>query len=134
MARQNRFRISNVPQHVVQRGHNGEPIFHTSRDYVVFLECLAEAIAVSQARVHTYALLPNRIEFLCTPKREDGVSRLMQAVGTRYRKEVTDVGLGFAPRGMVPRLFTCGLRPLGRLARSYTYTTRCWVFQFQQNR
>ena len=45
----------------------------------------------------------------------------MQAVGTRYRKEVTELGLGFAPRDMVSRLLSWGIRSLGRLARNINH-------------
>lgn len=91
MARQVRFRIPYLPQHIVQRGHNGVAIFQDAEDYEIYLDCLADAAILTGCEIHAYALLPNRIELLCTPGDEDGVPKLMQAVGRRYVLEFNSI-------------------------------------------
>jgi putative transposase len=84
MARQVRFRVPNIPQHIVHRGHNGTRIFYAERDYKTYLDCLADAAIGTRCPIHAYVLLPNRVEILCTATRGDGVAKLMQAIGRRY--------------------------------------------------
>ena len=87
MARQVRFRVPNIPQHIVHRGHNGTRIFYAERDYKTYLDCLADAAISTHCQIHAYVLLPNRVELLCTATQGDGVAKLMQAIGRRYVPE-----------------------------------------------
>lgn len=84
MPRAPRCRISGVPQLLFQMGHNGGAIFHTEPDYRTYLCALEESAASTGCRVHAYSLARDRLYLLCTPLREDGVSRLMQGVSARY--------------------------------------------------
>ena len=45
---------------------------------------LYESAVGASCAVHAYALIPNGIYVLCTPVHDGGVSRMMQAVGTKY--------------------------------------------------
>ena len=44
MPRKPRFFLPDVPNHVVQRGRNREPVFFESSDYYFYLEKLREAL------------------------------------------------------------------------------------------
>lgn len=48
------------------------------------LELLADAAAQFQVAVHAYVLMENHFHLLLTPAVEDGVGKMMQAVGRRY--------------------------------------------------
>lgn len=84
MPRQMRYYLSDVTQHVIQRGNNRQPTFLQDTDYHVYLECLRQAMFTHACDVHAYVLMPNHVHLLVTPHRVDGVPRLMQAVGRSY--------------------------------------------------
>jgi len=44
MPRLPRLNLPNVPQHIVQRGNNRQPIFFHEEDYCIYLEYLREAL------------------------------------------------------------------------------------------
>ncbi len=84
MPRQARYYLSDVTQHVIQRGNNRQPTFLHDTDYLVYLECLKQAMFTHACDVHAYVLMPNHVHLLLIPHRGDGVPRLMQAVGRSY--------------------------------------------------
>jgi putative transposase len=84
MARKPRYYLAGVPCHVIQRGNNREKCFFGEDDYRHYLDCLREACAKYGCVVHAYVLMPNHVHLLMTPKKRDGVSRVMQSVGRRY--------------------------------------------------
>jgi putative transposase len=47
-----RYALSGVPQHVIQRGYNRQPIFFQEDDYRFYLECLQETTARHATAVH----------------------------------------------------------------------------------
>jgi len=55
MARQPRFTLPGISQHVIQRGNNREPCFYTEDDYRRYHSDLAEAAKLNNAMIHTYA-------------------------------------------------------------------------------
>ena len=84
MPRTKRCRISGIAQLLYQRGHNGGAIFTRESDYRTYLYSLSESVSTTDCRVHAYTLMRDCIYILCTPSRDDGVSRMMQAVGAKY--------------------------------------------------
>ncbi len=88
MARQPRFNIADVPQHVVQRGNNRQPIFFADADYARYRDTLATAAKRHACAVHAYVLMPNHVHLLVTPRRPASVSKLMQSLGGRYVRYV----------------------------------------------
>jgi len=59
MARKPRFTLPGVPQHVIQRGHNGEPCFYSEQNYIRYLADLREAAERNQVAIHAYVLMAN---------------------------------------------------------------------------
>jgi putative transposase len=47
-----RYALSGVPQHVIQRGYNRQPIFFQEDDYRFYLECLQETTARHATAAH----------------------------------------------------------------------------------
>lgn len=84
MARLPRLALAGRPHYVLQRGHNGSPIFVDAEDRQAYLQILKEAIAANGIALHAYALGDAEVRLLVTPAQAEGVSRLMQAVGRRY--------------------------------------------------
>ncbi len=90
MARLARLSFSGLPHHVIQRGHNGQPIFLHTADYQRMLDLLQEYAKKCEVAVHAYALLPDHFHLLITPKTETGVPQMLQAIGRRYVRYFND--------------------------------------------
>lgn len=86
MARLPRFSPSGLPAHVLQRGNNRQPIFQGPDDYAEYLDSLRMAAREYDLAVHAYALRPNHVHLVATPKGPDALSLVMQAVGRRYAR------------------------------------------------
>ena len=84
MARLPRLALPGFPHHVIQRGNNRQPTFHHTGDYQTFLALLHEYAEQEQVDIHAYVLMGNHFHLLATPQVEQGLSRMMQAVGRRY--------------------------------------------------
>ncbi|ROS00052.1 putative transposase [Sinobacterium caligoides] len=84
MARLPRLNLIDIPQHIVQAGHNNFPCFFCDDDYLFFLQSLRAASDQYSVDVHAYTLLPNMIQIIATPRVPNGVSSMMQSLGRRY--------------------------------------------------
>lgn len=84
MPRKPRFFLSDVPAHIVQRGHSREPVFFEDGDYRAYLGWLGEAAERYGCAIHAYCLMTNHVHLLATPGDREGISRMMQYVGRRY--------------------------------------------------
>lgn len=88
MARKRRFNLVDIPQHIIQYGNNNSECFFTEDDYAFYLDCLKESALSTESQVHAYALMPNHIQLLVTPRTPDGVSAMMQALGRLYVRQI----------------------------------------------
>ncbi|MGR8953686.1 MAG: transposase [Gammaproteobacteria bacterium] len=88
MARLPRLDLPQVPQHIVQRGNNRQPIFFHEDDYGVYLEYLCEALVKNNCRLYAFVLMTNHVHLLALGETSSGVSSLMQSVGRRYVRYV----------------------------------------------
>ncbi|GAB2585651.1 transposase [Dyella jejuensis] len=84
MPRLPRFDIANVPQHVIQRGHGGNPCFFAAMDYRCYLTQLLHASRRWECSVHAYVLMSNHVHLLVTPSRLGAMANMMQAIGRNY--------------------------------------------------
>ncbi len=84
MARLPRVAPVGMPQHVIQRGNNRQVCFAAEEDFVAYLGWLKAYAPLCGVEVHAWVLMTNHVHLLCTPQRENAVSRLMQSVGRRY--------------------------------------------------
>ncbi|MGV8892808.1 MAG: transposase [Burkholderiaceae bacterium] len=84
MARLPRLVIPQQPHHILQQGHNRQPIFCDSSDYLAFLGWLHDAARQYKVAIHAYVLMENHIHLLATPTEEAGLGRMMQWVGRHY--------------------------------------------------
>jgi len=84
MARLPRLTLPGHLHHVILRGNNRQPIFHGAEDFEALLTLLKEGAANETVAVHAYVLMDNHFHLLVTPTTQDGLPRMMQAVGRRY--------------------------------------------------
>jgi putative transposase len=84
MARLPRLAFAGRPHYLVQRGHNGAPVFLDAADRAAYLAILREAAATHRVAIHAYALGDTEIRLLATPDEAPALSQWMQAVGRRY--------------------------------------------------
>lgn len=84
MARLPRFVLPEYPQHVIQRGNNGQRILFDEADYWFLWERLGAGADKFKCDIHAYVLMPNHFHLLLTPHSENGLGKLMQYVGRYY--------------------------------------------------
>ncbi|WP_127470958.1 transposase [Thiomicrorhabdus aquaedulcis] len=84
MPRKPRFFLPDVPNHVVQRGRNRDPIFFESADYYFYLDKLREALDKYEVALHAYVLMTNHVHLLLSSPTVNAISQLMQFVGRHY--------------------------------------------------
>lgn len=84
MARQPRFDLPGIPQHVVQRGNNRLPCFMDDLDRQRYLQCLRQALGRFGCRLHAYVLMSNHVHLLLTPGEAGALSRLMHTFARNY--------------------------------------------------
>ena len=84
MARLQRATPLGVPVHLLHRGNNRQACFKNNGDYSAFLWWLREYSEKFMVEIHTWALMENHYHLLCTPLIEDGLSRMVQALGRQY--------------------------------------------------
>lgn len=90
MARLARLAIGGLPHHVIQRGHNGQPVFVDGADRAFFLDCLREAALRHVVAIHAYVLMENHYHLLLTAESGSAISRMMQDLGRRYVRFFND--------------------------------------------
>ncbi|QWE14668.1 transposase [Polynucleobacter sp. AP-Sving-400A-A2] len=84
MVRQARTIIPGQAMHVMVRGNNRETLFFGNVDRRIYLDWLREAAKQFGSAVHAFALMPNHVHLLVTPKNADSLAKTMQSLGRRY--------------------------------------------------
>jgi len=84
MARLPRLALPGFAHYVIQRGHNGQPVFLDATDRGLYLSALAAAAGAEPVQLHAWALLDTEVQLLATPDSAGALSRFMQAVNRRY--------------------------------------------------
>ncbi len=84
MARLPRYTIKNQPQHIIQRGLDGQDIFIDNDDYQFYWECLRDAAKTNHLKVHSYILMPDHVHLLASPGSERSIPKTLQSLGRRY--------------------------------------------------
>ncbi|WP_237056115.1 transposase [Microbulbifer sediminum] len=84
MARLPRLGPAEIPQHVIQRGNNRQVCFCSEQDMLAYAGWLKQYAKEFDIQVHAWVLMTNHVHLLVTPQSDQGVSRLMQALGRIY--------------------------------------------------
>lgn len=76
-----------MPVHIVQRGHDRQPVFVEAGDYAYYLTNLAEVKAELSVRVLGYCLMTNHVHLILVPGPDTAnVSKLMRVVSARQTR------------------------------------------------
>jgi putative transposase len=84
MARKARLVIAGYAMHVLVRGHNRQPIFFNQAAYRIYLDWLRQASTEFSSAIHAFALMPNHVHLLLTPRFDYSLAKTMQSLGRRY--------------------------------------------------
>ena len=84
MARLARLTLPGYPHYVIQRGNNRQTIVTGAADCRMLLDVLDQNASKFQVAVHAYVLMSNHFHLLTTPQTQDGLTKMMQAVGRTY--------------------------------------------------
>lgn len=90
MARLPRLTLAGCAHHVIQRGNNRQPVFSSAEDHLAMIELLRGHGRRLDVAVHAYVLMSNHFHLLATPATDDGIPKLMQAVGRSYVRRFND--------------------------------------------
>ena len=84
MPRRPRYSPINIPQHVMQRGHDRQNCFLETEDFRQYLKLLKQFSNAYSVQIHAWVLMTNHVHMLVTPHQENGLSQMMQAIAYRY--------------------------------------------------
>jgi len=84
MPRSPRIHLSGVPQHVIQRGVDRQPVFFSDDDCSFYLDWLTTYSQKRGILLHAYCLMTNHIHLVLTASTAAGLGGLMQDMGRRY--------------------------------------------------
>jgi putative transposase len=84
MARLPRLTVTDYPHHVILRGNNRQDIFKTPTDFERMHELLLIHSQEEQVEVHSYVFMSNHLHLLLTPRVDQALPKMMQAVGRSY--------------------------------------------------
>ena len=76
-----------IAQHIIQRGNNRQICFGREQDFFAYVGWLKEFSVKFGVDIHAWVLMTNHVHLLCTPRKANGVSQMMQALGTKETKE-----------------------------------------------
>ncbi|GAB2877426.1 transposase [Uliginosibacterium flavum] len=90
MSRLPRLYIPGMPQLIVQRGNNRNPVFTDEGDFQQYRLHLREAAREAGVALHAYVLMPDHAHLLVTAPTEAAAGNLMQRLGRRYVRWFND--------------------------------------------
>lgn len=89
MPRYPRVFVPTIPLHIVQRGHNRQPVFLERSDFEYYLVNLAEVRGAYGVKVHAFCLMTNHVHLLLTPgSLSEAVSAFMRVLAARQTRFV----------------------------------------------
>ncbi len=88
MPRYPRLFLPEMPVHIVQRGHDRQPVFVQKQDFEYYLDNMVEAKSRYSVKVFAYCLMTNHVHLLASPGKDAKLiskfMRLLAARQTRY--------------------------------------------------
>jgi putative transposase len=89
MPRSARLIVPRYPHHIIQRGHNRQPVFRTDEDYLYYLDNLQECKKKLGCLVYAYCLMTNHVHLIVDPgDDEDSVAQLLKRVAGRQTRRL----------------------------------------------
>jgi putative transposase len=84
MPRLPRISPTGISIHIIQRGNNRQSCFVSDEDHWAYINLLKEYSTKYGVDIHAWVMMTNHVHLLCTPKRDNSVSTMMQAIGRSY--------------------------------------------------
>jgi len=84
MPRRPRLHLPGVPQHVIQRGVDRQPVFFSDDDCRFYLDWLGEYASKRDIVLHAYCLMTNHVHLVLSAPSAGELGGLMQDMGRRY--------------------------------------------------
>jgi putative transposase len=84
MPRAARIVLSEVPLHVIQRGHDRQRCFFIDDDFEAYRRWLHEQALLVRCEVHAYVLMSNHVHLLVTVPDAAGLAAMMKGVAQQY--------------------------------------------------
>ena len=84
MPRKRRLFIPDIPQHVVQRGVDRQPVFFSDSDCARYLNTFGEYAERRNISLHAYCLMTNHIHLLVSATEQGALSACMQELGRKF--------------------------------------------------
>lgn len=89
MPRFPRLFLPHMPHHIVQRGHNRQPVFIEAKDYRYYLENMQEAKSKFDIRIYAYCLMTNHVHLIVEPGGNvESVSMLIRSLAARQTRYI----------------------------------------------
>jgi putative transposase len=89
MARSSRLVLADWPHHIIQRGHNRQPVFRSPDDFRAYLANLEEWKRTLGCRVYAYCLMTNHLHLVIDPgPKATNLALLMKRVAGRYTRRI----------------------------------------------
>ena len=88
MPRKLRFAPPGYNLHITQRGNYRQRTFFEDRDYLYFLNIVANHAAALSVDVLAYCLMPNHFHLILQGHQEHSISRFMQILNGRYAQYI----------------------------------------------
>ena len=84
MPRKRRLFIPDLPQHVVQRGVDRQPVFFSDSDCARYLNTFSEYAERRNISLHAYCLMTNHTHLLVSATEQGALSACMQELGRKF--------------------------------------------------
>jgi len=91
MPRRTRLNLTDVSQHIIQRGNNRQATFFAEEDYRFYLDCLLDAARKYGCSIYAYVLMTNHVHLLASARGPHGLSCMMQHLGRRFVQYINHV-------------------------------------------
>lgn len=92
MPRSNRIVLAHAPHHILQRGHNRQPVFLSDDDFTYYRENLITFKREFGCRIYAYCLMTNHVHLVVDPgKNPQALALLMKRVAGRQTRYVNAV-------------------------------------------
>lgn len=89
MPRTARLIVPDYPHHIIQRGHNRQPVFASDEDYLYYLENLREWKEKLGCRIYAYCLMTNHVHLIVNPgENATSLALLMKRLAGRQTRYV----------------------------------------------
>ena len=88
MALVSRVVVPGVPHHIIQRGYVRTKTFFCDTDYRVYRSLISTYCMQYGVEVWAYCFMPNNIQFIAVPGREDSIRRAFGEAHQRYSRHI----------------------------------------------